>query len=261
MFILGFGGAKDESWVTAKILRAFRASCELWLEVSHAQRSEADAASKREQLTHDAGGRTFFELLEPEVRARAIAYCEQLGIKREQIETQRPWSAFYTLNGAYWSQHSAPFEQRYPDETLMKLATDERKAIRYEISDQLEFARHMAAMSDAAQSQYIAFLLDFFDDQSARRNQDEFDWIKGDTAAGERAVDRMRTRTPDLYRVMQVERNAWWAHTIDRLLASGGTHFVGIGQMHMLGPDGIPSQLKRQLKPGSEFRDSVLGMH
>jgi uncharacterized protein YbaP (TraB family) len=44
---------------------------------------------------------------------------------------------------------------------------------------------------------------------------------------------------------MQVQRNAWWAQTIDRLLASGGTHFIGIGQMHTLGPDGISRQLRK----------------
>ena len=32
----------------------------------------------------------------------------------------------------------------------------------------------------------------------------------------------------------------------DGLLNAGGTHFIGIGQMHVLGPDGIVSQLRRR---------------
>jgi len=107
----------------------------------------------------------------------------------------------------------------------------------------------MAAMPDAAQSQYIRFLLDFLDDQTAGRNRGEFGWIHGDTTAGEGAVERMRTRTPDLYRFMQVQRNTWWAQTIERLLTAGGTHFIGIGQMHLLGPDGIPAQLRSVKSP------------
>ena len=103
-------------------------------------------------------------------------------------------------------------------------------------------------MPDAAQSQYMTFLFDFLDDQTAGRNKQEFGWINGDTAVGERAVDRMRKRTPALYRVMQVQRNAWWAQTIDRMLASGGTHFVAVGQMHALGPDGIPRQVGRLVR-------------
>ena len=81
----------------------------------------------------------------------------------------------------------------------------------------------MAAMPDAAQSQYIRFLLDFLDDQTAGRNRGEFGWIHGDTTAGEGAVER--------------------------LLTAGGTHFIGIGQMHLLGPDGIPAQLRSVKSP------------
>ena len=244
VFMLGFGGAKDESWATPQVRDAFKASSELWLEVSHDPGSEPDAATKREQLMHDANGRTFFDVLEPEVRARAREYCEQLGIAPDRIEKQRPWSAFYTINGAFWSRHTESFARSYPDETLMTWAKQQGKPVRYEMPSQLDFARFMAAMPDAAQSQYITFLLDFLDDQTAGRTQGEFDWIHGDTTVGERAVDRMRTRTPDLYRIMQVQRNAWWAKAINRLLKEGGTHFIGIGQLHVLGPDGVLEQLR-----------------
>jgi uncharacterized protein len=245
VFILGFGEARDESWATPEVRRAFETSSDLWLEVSHDLGSEPEAAAQREQLTHDPGGRSFFDVLEPQVRGRAMEYCAQLGIPVEKIAKQRPWSAFYTINGAYWSRHKPAFEPQYPDETLMKWAKAQGKTVHYETPDQLEFARFMSAMPDAAQSQYIVFLLDFLDDQSAGRNRGEFEWIHGDTATAERAVERMRTRTPDLYRFMQVQRNAWWARTVDRLLDAGGTHFIGIGQMHVVGPDGISMQLQK----------------
>ena len=248
VFLFGFGEAKDESWATPELRGAFEASSELWLEVSHDPGLEPDSAAKREQLTHDANGRSFFDVLDPEVRARAKAYCAQLGIAPEQIEPQRPWSAFYTINGAYWRQHKPSVELQTPEETLTKWAKDQGKPVQYEMRSQLAFARFMAAMPDAAQSQYMTFLFDFLDDQTAGRNKQEFGWINGDTAVGERAVDRMRKRTPALYRVMQVQRNAWWAQTIDRMLASGGTHFVAVGQMHALGPDGIPRQVGRLVR-------------
>jgi uncharacterized protein YbaP (TraB family) len=243
--LLGFGEAKDESWATPQLRRAFQESSDLWLEVSQDPGSEPDAATRREQLTRNPDGRSFFDVLEPQVRVRAMEYCAQLGIALEDIAPQRPWSAFYAINRAYWSQHKGSFEQQYPEEVLKKWAKAQGKPIRYEMPSQLDFARFMAGMPDAAQSQYIAFLLDFLDDQTAGRNQGEFGWIRGDTSAGERAVERMRTRTPDLYRIMQVQRNTWWVQTIERLLKSGGTHFIGIGQMHTLGPDGILRRLRR----------------
>jgi uncharacterized protein YbaP (TraB family) len=198
IYLLGFGEAKDESWATPQVRRAFQQSSDLWLEVSHDPGSEPDAASKRELLTHDPDGRSFFDVLEPQVRVRAMEYCAQLGIALEDIAKQRPWSAFYAINRAYWSRHKESFEQQSPEEVLKRWAKAQGKSIRYEMPSQLEFARFMAALPDAAQSQYIAFLLDFLDDQTAGRNRGEFGWIEGDTSAGERAVERMRTRTPDV---------------------------------------------------------------
>src|ERR1044071_2961736 len=174
VFLLGFGDAKDDEWITPVLRRAFQSSSDLWLEVGHDPGAEPDAAAKREQLSHDPAGRSFFDVLDPQVRARVIDYCAQLEIPTEKLEPQRPWSAFYTINGAYWSRHPPPFEPRNPDETLLKLAKDAGKPVRYEMPSQLEFARFMAAMPAAAQSQYITFLLDFLDDQVAGRKPDEF---------------------------------------------------------------------------------------
>jgi len=56
----------------------------------------------------------------------------------------------------------------------------------------------------------------------------------------------MRTKTPALYQVMQPRRNLWWARKIDELLATRGTYFIAVGQLHVLGPDGIPRQLEKR---------------
>jgi uncharacterized protein YbaP (TraB family) len=45
--------------------------------------------------------------------------------------------------------------------------------------------------------------------------------------------------------VIQVQRNIWWAHKIDELLTGDKTSFIGMGEMHTVGPDGIPNQLRR----------------
>ena len=58
-------------------------------------------------------------------------------------------------------------------------------------------------------------------------------------------VEYVRTKTPELYQMMQPQRNVWWARKVYDLLASGGTHFVAIGQLHVLGSDGVPRQLER----------------
>jgi uncharacterized protein YbaP (TraB family) len=240
VFILGFADAKDDSWLTSPIRQAMLHSSELWLEVSPARPNE--------ELLEELGtesGRTFFEALEPEVRERALAYVAQLGISRASIEGQRPWRAFYTLNSAFWSHHQPPYEEVHVDQVLRELAQSERKTVGYEMPTGEVFARFMAAMPDKAQSQYIEWLLDFLDEQSRGPDAATFSWIKGKPVTSRRSLDRMRSKMPDLYSVIQIQRNVWWARKIDELLSAGGTYLVAVGMLHVLGPDGIPGQLQR----------------
>jgi len=266
VFLLGFGDAKagDDAWLTPAIRAAFRDSAELWLEVAPPEAAAArDAATKArddaefDRLSHEQPGRTFFDELEPRARERVLPYMAELDVKREAVEPLRPWWAYYTINRAYWSHTKLPYEPVNVDQLLWKLATDQGKPVHYENPDGLTFARHMAAMPEKAQSQYIEFLLDFLDDRKKGLGGDPFDWESGSSAAGTRSVNRMRTDLPDLYQSIQVERNIWWARKIDELLSSGRTSFIGIGQLHVLGPDSIPSQLRRlNIVPASCLREN-----
>jgi uncharacterized protein YbaP (TraB family) len=138
-----------------------------------------------------------------------------------------------------------PFDYANVDQLLWKLAKDQSKSLAYEMPDGLAFARFMAAMPQKAQSQYIEFLLDFIDDHKNGLDTTPFDWQTGSPSASMRSLDRMRKDLPELYRVMQMQRNSWWAHKIDELLSTPRSSFIAVGQMHVLGPDGIPSQLLR----------------
>ena len=254
VFVLGFGeaNATDESWFTPSIRSAFRDSSELWLEVappeapgsrSAVEKAEADA--EYEKLAHESG-RTFFDDLEPQVRERTLAYMAELGIKKESVETLHPWWAYYTINSAFWSRTKLPCEPVNVDEVLRKQATNQGKRVRFEMPSGLAFARFMAGMPDKAQSQYIEWLLDFLDEyKKGVLDTATSGWIAGNPVINQRSLDRMRTKMPELYQAMQVQRNTWWAHKIDELLATNDTYFVAVGELHVLGPDGIPSQLQR----------------
>ena len=246
VFLLGFGEAKDDSWVTPEISRAFDKSTGLWLEVGHNDSPPGPEARNRiEALSHEKG-RTFFDVLKPQVRERTLAYMSELGIKRESVETLRPWRAYYVIMSAFYSGRRPSSMPLLPDDMLSKRAMATHKEVSYEMPTYLSFAEFMANMSDAAQSDYIAWLLDFLDDVKSGRVIDMDDaWTRGKFTAETRSLDRMRTRMPALYKIMQVGRNAWWARKIDELLGTSDTHFIAVGNLHAMGPDGIPAQVRR----------------
>jgi len=198
-----------------------------------------------EKLAHESG-RTLFDALEPPVRQRPLASLAELGISPDSVRTFRPWRAYNTIVSGFYANRKMPYDAVPVDGTLERMARSEGKTIGYEYPAREAFVTFMATMSDRAQSQYMEWLLDFLDDTKAGLNDDQetFGWIEGRNAPM-RSLDRMRTRMPDLYQVMQPQRNLWWARKIDELLATGGTWFVAVGQLHVLGPDGIPHQLEK----------------
>jgi uncharacterized protein YbaP (TraB family) len=246
VFLLGFGEATDDSWFSPRLQKALDDSSSLWLENGNQGTATAETKSKIERLGHQSRGRTFFDELEPRVRDRTATYMRELGIQADALEGLRPWRAYYAIVNAFYANRRPSGIPLLPDKMLAERSAAGGKPIFYEMPTALSFAEFMAGMSSIAQSQYIEWLLDYLDDVKAGRVIElDLKWTHGDFAAETRSLDRMRTRMPALYRVMQLQRNAWWARKINALLTTGQTHFVAVGNLHAMGPDGIPAQLIR----------------
>jgi uncharacterized protein len=245
VYLFPFGEAKDGSWFTERVRRAFASSAELWLELGPPPPKDR-INTLYEELGHDSA-RTFFDALAPPVRARALQYMSELGISHESVETMRPWLAYYTFVTAFDKKygHSEGFTetdrpQLPPDWVLGGQALKDHKPVHFELAME-DWLRKLAALPDALQSQYLEWLFDYFEDEKKGLNRDRFDWAHGHLVS--RAIDRMRTELPDLYEVMDGQRNRWWARQIGDLLSRGGTYFVAIGQDHFADAHGIPTLL------------------
>ena len=237
VYLFGAAEANDRSWYTPEIQGAFEDSAELWLETP----LDPWPAALVKERAYDAT-RTFLESLEPSVRERAIAYIDDLGIEREAIEPLRPWYAYYRINGAFWRKYPRASTEN-PEAVLRGLATQQGKTVEHEFENGEALMEFFASMPALVQSQYIEMLLDFLDDEKSGINTDYVGWV--DSRPSTHALDRMRSKTPELYKVLQADRNVWWAKHIESLLAQNGTRFVLLGMNHVLGPDGVPSQLAK----------------
>jgi uncharacterized protein YbaP (TraB family) len=72
-------------------------------------------------------------------------------------------------------------------------------------------------------------------------------WRRGDVAALSQLLTvEFRGKYPALYRRVNVERNQAWLPKLSALLDAGGADdtLVVVGTMHLLGPDGLVSQLR-----------------
>jgi uncharacterized protein YbaP (TraB family) len=246
VYLFPFGEARDDSWLTPTVRQAFEESTQLWIELGKPLSPERQAELYRE-LGQDST-RSFFDALEPDVKARALRYMDELQISRESVQSQRPWLAYYTFVKAFGQKHgrsqgltAAAPPQLPPDFVLVDRALKAGKAIHTELTME-EWLRKLAALPDRLQNDYLEWLFDYFDDQKVGgRAEERFGWMHGKPSA--RSNERMRTKLPDLYEVMDTQRNEWWVRKIVELLNGNATSFIAIGQNHVLGPVGIPQLL------------------
>jgi uncharacterized protein len=240
--LLGFGDARDTSWYSPTLRAAFERSGELWLETRGPGSGPPPDMARVARFSNLDDGRTLFEVLEPHLVARVRQRLAAYGIAESAVAGLRPWRAYYTINGAYWRLHPPADEQKPVDAALAALAKAAGKPISYEIAGFDDLAEFLGSMPDKVQSQYVEWLLDSLDDRErgAGNASDPYGWIEG--RRPDRSLERMAA-LPELYAEMQGKRNRWWAEKIRDLLGAGRSAFVAVGQLHVMGPEGIPAQL------------------
>ena len=71
-------------------------------------------------------------------------------------------------------------------------------------------------------------------------------WRDGDVARLDRLTrEEMREKTPQTYRMVNVERNDAWVPQISKMLdAKKGDTMVVVGALHLLGEDGVVEKLR-----------------
>ena len=70
-------------------------------------------------------------------------------------------------------------------------------------------------------------------------------WNRGDSEGFAPMLEQMRIKSPDMYKMMFVDRNARWADWIARRLEQPGTVFVAVGAGHLAGRDSVQAKLSR----------------
>lgn len=236
--LFGFGDARDMSWYSPALRESFVRSDELWLETAPPA-AQAPPDFARVARFSNLEGRTLFDVLDPPLVPRVRQKLAEYGIAESSVAGLRPWRVYYALNGAYWQKHPPADEQKPVDAALFALAREAGKPTSYEFAGYADLAEFMGSMPDKAQSQYVEWLLDYLVERE-RGESDAYGWIEGRRPAG--ALERMAA-LPEVYAEMQDKRNRWWAATIRDRLAAGRSAFVGVGQLHVMGPAGIPAQL------------------
>jgi hypothetical protein len=231
-------------WRTPEIEAAVAESQELWVEIAEVG-DPAAAAAAMQKLVPQYGldpSRPLSSKLPPDDQARLKELGARFGLPAAALEPMRPWLAALTLTvvsvqkGGYSGDAGV-------DVLLSKAFKEAGKPIKaFEtVEQQLRF---FADFPPEVELQYLQTTLRDVDKGVAMLDALSAAWARGDMEEFDRIfAAEMRAQSPELYKVLLVDRNEAWAKAIQERLEGSGVSFVAVGAGHLSGPDSVQARL------------------
>lgn len=226
----------ETDWRSYEAAAALGRSQSLWLETER----EGDMSGVLDRLGFSEDHPLSERLSDVELEAVANLALE-LGIDYSRLDRMRPWLASTTLGAAAMRRDgytalgvdlSLAGEAIAHGVTVAGLDTaDEPIRLFADLDPEVERAllRSVVAELSSGTPTYRDLIPA---------------WLRGDLSAVERiGHGPMRKADPRLYDTLIAERNRSWLPKIERLMLGQGEHFVAVGVLHVVGPDGLPRLL------------------
>lgn len=180
-----------------------------------------------------------------ETRAALMEFLRQTGLPAEGVARLRPWAAavLVTTLGLEKAEYSADdgmdvyFQRRAAESGKPVVALETAK-------EQLEL---FTTIEEPIQELMLREALEGHDTLSQTMAEALAAWKRGDADGLSRALlDPMRTSEyQTLFEKVFSRRNQRMAEAVQRLLSTGGKHFVVVGSGHLIGEGGVVDLLRR----------------
>jgi len=233
-------------WETAKVKDALTGSDTLYLEISGLDEDSIKAAQPEiMMLGVDQAHPLSTKITKDDVGLLDDA-VKSMGMPGEQaMEPLQPWLAYLTISVV--PMVKAGYD---PNSGIDKLLEAEAKGASKPVKGFETISEQMHYFSDMTQPLQVEMLHQALVDMPKSVTEIDtlvLDWSKGDVdGIGKIENDEMKTKYPDLYQKLLVDRNKRFADTLAGVLKdpATGTVFVAIGAGHLAGPDSVQKMLE-----------------
>ena len=228
-------------WFKGGVKRAFDGSDELVLEIVEPDDPQAMAAT----MAHTALARDGVKLsdrLNPKARTQYQAAMGANGLPWQMFEPFNPWMAGMALS-------VEPLQKLgyKADLGAEKTLTVAAKAAGKKVGALETVEQQLGYFASLPMEQQLKFLtatVEGLPDMDREFAGLIRHWQQGDPEKLAAEMNESLEATPELAKVLLIQRNANWAKWIAGRLAQPGTVFVAVGAGHLAGKDSVQDQLK-----------------
>ncbi|HEY5782422.1 MAG TPA: TraB/GumN family protein [Lysobacter sp.] len=234
----------DDYPLSSDIDTAFTAVDKVVFEVPPEQMTDPATQAKFLEVAGFGDDRKLSQVLPADLREKLSRLMAMSGSSIEMVDGYEPW--FVNLSLLIGVSQSLGFSpDKGLDQHLMQQAAATNKP-----TGGLETMDLQLQVLDASpMPEQISSLREFLDrpqDMPGMLTDLHQAWRDGDIAKLDRLTrEEMREKTPQTYRMVNVERNDAWVPQIGKMLdAKKGDTMVVVGALHLLGEDGVIEKLR-----------------
>lgn len=229
------------TWFDEAVRTAFDKSDQVVLELVMPDPAAMQALVAAKGLTTD--GPTLTEQLPADKRAAYAKAVTGLGLPANAFDRMRPWLA--ATNLSLLPLMKAGYDPANGPEGIITAAAKSagKPLVGLETAEQQ--IGYFAQLSPGAQIQFLTSTVDELPKLDETMATMVHDWAAGDPDALAREMNDTLKDSPEVAKVLLVDRNRRWAGWIENRLKTPGTVFVAVGAGHLAGPDSVQSQLAK----------------
>jgi uncharacterized protein YbaP (TraB family) len=181
-------------------------------------------------------------MLSPKGRDRLDRAAKTLDLELDQLDRMQPWYAELVVQAAVFQKLGVQSSQGVEQQLWAGLPPKAKRVALETPAEQVGF------FADAPLKDQVASLEETLE-ETAHSKRDYEDllgaWLDGDVDRLNRhEVQPLRKSAPGLYARVVQQRNARWVEALLERLKGSGNTVVVVGMGHLVGPDGLPAQLR-----------------
>ena len=232
-------------WRPPALAGALAGADQVWFEAPMDASGLAEATRDAQAKGFLPAGQKLRPMLSEAGRRRLADAARLVGYPVEQFDPLEPWFAELLIQDGLFKVIGVDGSDGVEQQLWSGLSPSAARVTLETPAEQIGF------FADAPMTEQLASLEQTLKDvPHARRDYEVLlkDWIEGDTKGLIKEVlEPLIKSSPGLYDRVVRQRNTRWVQAIDARLKQPGGHTVMIvGMGHLIGPDSVPAQLRRQ---------------
>jgi len=235
----------DDYPLSGDIDQAFASADKVVFEVPPEQLTDPATAQKYIAAAGFSDGRTLSQVLPAALREKFNRILAQRGSSIAQFDAYEPW--FVNLSLMLGVSQQMGFR---PDMGLDQVLIQQALAGKKPTGGLESIDLQLGVLDSTPMNEQVTSLKEFIDkpmDMPGMLSDLHNAWRDGDLTRLETLTrEEMREKTPQTYRLMNVERNDAWVPQIQQMLdgQKKGDTLVVVGALHLLGEDGVVEKLR-----------------